>query len=121
MMILQAVLTLVFIAMGVNFIRSRHSSRIKAYKKLILLLSIPLAVLFVLFPELTNSIARSVGIGRGADLLLYGLTVVVLFQLFNTYIKDRESERRFVKLVRKTAILEAELHNIKEPKKQSGK
>jgi hypothetical protein len=67
----------------------------------------------VIFPDITTNIAHLLGIGRGADLLLYGLTVVVIFMILNTYIKDREEERRFVSLTRKVAILEAIIENKK--------
>src|SRR5688572_30308645 len=100
MIIFQVILVLTFIAIGGNFMRSRHSSKTKAYKKILLLLSIPFAITFVLFPELSNHLARMVGVGRGADLLLYGLTVVILFQLFNNYLKDKEEERKIVELAR---------------------
>ena len=59
-------------------------------------------------------LAHALGIGRGADLLLYGLTVVVIFMLLNTYVKDKEEQRRFAILSRKVAILEATITNRKK-------
>lgn len=106
-MIIQVILIGVLLFMTVNFMRSRQSSRTKAYKKLLLLLFVPSAIVVILFPDLTTQIAHLVGVGRGADLLLYGVVVVVIFQLFNNYIKDRDNQRRLDVIARKLAILEA--------------
>lgn len=106
-MIIQIVLVFVLLLLAVQFVRSRNTSRTKAYKKILLLLFIPCAIIVVLFPDIATRAAHLVGVGRGADLLLYGVTVVLIFQLFNTYIKDRENQRKTVILARKIAILEA--------------
>jgi hypothetical protein len=87
MILIQILLIIALTLIGVSFIRSRRSNRTKAYKKILLLFFVPVAVVFVLFPDLSTSIANSVGVGRGADLLLYGVTVVLIFTLFNNYLK----------------------------------
>jgi len=107
MILIQLILIVLLLFIGTYFIRSRNSNRTRAYKKVSLLLFIPIAVVIVLFPDLSTDIAHFVGVGRGADLLLYGLTVVTIFQLFNSYIKDRESKKQLVVLARKIALLEA--------------
>lgn len=106
-MILQTLLIIVLIGLVVSFLRSRSTSRTKAYKKMLLLLFVLAAIVVVIFPGITTNIAHFVGVGRGADLLLYGLTVVVIFMILNNYIKEREEQKRFVSLARKVAILEA--------------
>jgi hypothetical protein len=112
-MILQVILVLVLCLLIVGFLRSRSTSRTKAYKKILLILFVICAIVVVIFPEITTQTAHLLGIGRGADLLLYGLTVVVIFMLLNTYVKDREEQMRFVSLSRKVAILEAILEKKK--------
>jgi hypothetical protein len=114
MILIQILLIIALTLIGVSFIRSRRSNRTKAYKKILLLFFVPVAVVFVLFPDLSTSIANSVGVGRGADLLLYGVTVVLIFTLFNNYLKDREGSRQIVILARKIAILEATHQNLKK-------
>lgn len=106
-MILQIILVIVLGLLIVGFLRSRMTSRTKAYKKILLVLFVLCAIIVVIFPDITTNVAHILGIGRGADLLLYGLTVVVIFMLLNNYIKDREEQKRFVRLSRKVAILEA--------------
>lgn len=106
-MILQVILVVVLILLIIGFLQSRTTSRTKAYKKILLVLFVVCAIFVVIFPDSTTSLAHLLGVGRGADLLLYGLTVVVIFMLLNTYIKDREEQKRFVSLARKVALLEA--------------
>ena len=111
MILIQIILIVAFVIVFVRLMSAMGSSRTNAYKKLSLLLFIVAAIVSVLFPSLLTSLANLVGVGRGADLLLYGLTLVVIFQLLNGYIKDKQEQQRFVKLVRKVAILEAESRN----------
>lgn len=106
-MIIQIILIVVLLAVGVNFIGSRNSSATRAVKKVGLLLSIPCAVVVIIVPESTTRLAHLVGVGRGADLLLYMFMVFIIFQLFDNYIKNKEDQKRIVTLARKIAILEA--------------
>lgn len=108
MILIQIILVIILVVVFAKLMSTRGSSRTNAYKKLALLIFIALAIVAVLFPQILTSIANLVGVGRGADLLLYGLTLVVIFQLLNGYIKDKDEQQRFVRLVRKVAILEAE-------------
>ena len=105
MIMIQIILIALLVVLFVRLMSAR--GRTNAYKKLALLLFVFSAIVAVLFPQVLTMIANLVGVGRGADLLLYGLTIVVIFQLLNGYIKDKEEQQRFVKLVRKVAILEA--------------
>lgn len=107
MIMIQIILILLLLAISINFISSRNSSRTKAIKKLLLLLTIPGAIFVVLFPSSSTYLANLIGVGRGADLLLYGLAVFVIFQTFDSYIKSMKEERRIVTLTRKLAIIEA--------------
>lgn len=65
------------------------------------------AVLSTLFPQWLTWLANRVGVGRGADLLLYvlvvtfGLVSVILFRRLDTL------ERKYVALARSVAIAEA--------------
>jgi small membrane protein len=65
------------------------------------------AALGVLFPGSTTWIARKLGVGRGADLLLYVL--VVTFMLVSVILFRRLAalERKYVVLARALAIQEA--------------
>lgn len=107
MIAIQLILIAGLLLIGLNFIGSRKSSRTKALKKLLLLLAIPTAILVIIMPSATTKLANLVGVGRGADLLLYGIVVLVIFQAFDGYVKTKEDQKRTARLVRRVAIMEA--------------
>jgi small membrane protein len=55
-------------------------------------------------PELTNQMAHVLGIGRGADLMLYFMAVAVIGAFFYFYQKTRHLEGEITKLVRHLAL-----------------
>lgn len=106
LLLLLAVVTLLFF-----FTRRRHSVRMQAGKRIAFFGFIAFCVYAVLRPDDLTWIARQVGIGRGADLLLYLLAVAFIFLAFNTYLRFRGIDARFTDLARAIAIREAELVN----------
>ena len=62
-------------------------------------------------PSLTQRIARVFGIKRGADLVLYCSVVVMMASLWMIYVRLRRLRRAVTLLVRKIALLEAELED----------
>lgn len=118
MIVIQIILIALLLAIAVNFIGSRNSHRTRAIKKILLVLTIPCAIFVVLFPYSSTRLANALGVGRGADLLLYGLAIMVIFQVFDTYIKSKEEQKRIVAMGRRIAILEARLETLE---KKAGK
>ena len=56
--------------------------------------------LFVWIPDLTNSLAGLVGIGRGADLIMYLWIIVSLFLIMRLHIRLREQSELITKMAR---------------------
>lgn len=106
-MSIRLVLVLVFCSIMLWFLRNNRTSRMRAGKKLFVVGFFVFALSTVLMPELTNVIAHRLGVGRGADLLLYILSVSFIAYVLNQYLRNIEEEKRIVQLVRKMAILEA--------------
>lgn len=105
LLLVAVILTLLF------FIRGEHTLRMQASKKLAFFAFVLVNVYAVLRPDDLTAVARLVGVGRGADLLLYMLVVAFIFGGLNVYLKLREMERRFTDLSRAVAINEAEQFN----------
>ncbi|MGH7335499.1 MAG: DUF2304 domain-containing protein [Candidatus Rokuibacteriota bacterium] len=63
----------------------------------------------VLFPDATNDIAHVVGVGRGADLIMYMLHVGLLFVIIHYYTKFVELQQQITHLVREIALLRREV------------
>ncbi len=62
------------------------------------------ATVFVWYPESTNIIARTFGIGRGTDFVLYVSLVVIFFVLFRLHVKIESMSRDVTKVVRDKAL-----------------
>ena len=68
---------------------------------------VAMGMFFVWFPDQSNRIAHLVGVGRGADLILYCWIMVTLIIILNLYLKTRRLEAAITKLVRHIAVREA--------------
>jgi len=105
-MILKILLIVAVLAIMAVFLRS-YSSRTRALTKILALAFVAIAVLAILFPDWTTHLANLIGIGRGADLVLYCLVVVVIFMAVNNSLRRRIDDQRFAKLVRQISLMEA--------------
>jgi small membrane protein len=59
---------------------------------------------FILFPDSLTHLANTLGIGRGADILLYGLTLAFLFMSFLLYARIVQLRRQMTQIVRHLAL-----------------
>jgi hypothetical protein len=66
------------------------------------------AVVSVVFPDVLTWMANKVGVGRGADLLLYMLTIAFMLVSVVLFRRLADLERRYVTLSRTLAIREAQ-------------
>jgi len=73
-----------------------------------------IGAMLVLRPQLSNDVARLVGVGRGADLALYIWIVVSLLLLANIHFRLRSQKAMITHLTREIAIHEAEKRNAQE-------
>jgi small membrane protein len=110
-MIIKIFLIVAILIIMVWFLGNRTTHQVRAWQKLGILLITLLGIFVVIFPETSNTVAHKFGVGRGADLLLYLLTIAFLLTVLNLYLKGKEEERRIVYLARKVAILEANAKN----------
>lgn len=113
MILIQIVLILMFVIITVRFISDPSGTQIKAWKKILGILFFFGAIFAVLFPDILNKFANLFGVGRGADLLLYLLTLAFIFVVSNAYIHSKQDQKRLVILARKIALLDAELRQRK--------
>ena len=66
-----------------------------------------LAGVAILQPELTARVAEMLGIGRGADLVLYLFVITYLLSIWYVYGKFRKIESDMTEIVRQLAIRDA--------------
>jgi hypothetical protein len=84
-------------------------------RKLFVLVFVGVMLFFSVRPEWSTVIANLLGVGRGADFLFYVSHLVMFFIAFVYYLKFKDLEGKFGRLVRKLAILDAQ-----RPRVESG-
>lgn len=57
-----------------------------------------------IFPNVTNKIADFVGIGRGADLVIYCSIIVLFYLFFRILVRVHQLNRTVTRLIRKNAV-----------------
>ena len=107
MIIIQLILITGFFALVAFFLSNPRSLKIQAWKKVIGILFLITAIVFIANPDSSNYVANKVGVGRGADLQLYLLTLAFIFVSLSNYIRSKQDHNRVVILARKIAIAEA--------------
>ncbi len=103
MMWIQVLLILVAVGL-VLWLARQKGTAVSAMKKTGLVLLALLMVVTVLFPELTTLVAHALGIGRGADLLLYVVTASFVVYAVTQYLKSQSQRLVMYTLARRIAI-----------------
>jgi small membrane protein len=94
--------------------------RTQAMRRLGLLALAGFAIWSIFFPDVWTSLAKRVGIGRGADLILYGLVVAFFGFVVTTYKRFRAMETRYTRLARRIALDESEPAVIHRSRSHTG-
>lgn len=82
-------------------------ARHQAIRRVLMLLFIIAAASSVFFPQAWTWVANLVGIGRGADLLLYLLVLIFLGFAATTYRRFRQLDVELTTLARQLALMNA--------------
>lgn len=109
MIAIQVILIAGFLLFMFRFLANPSSYQLRAWAKIFTLLFTVVAIGVVLSPESANTVAHLVGVTRGADLLLYLLTLCFIFVVLHLYIKNKQDQKRLVELARKVALLESDI------------
>jgi hypothetical protein len=84
------------------------------------LLILGVGIVAAIDPNRTTTIARSLGISRGSDLLLYVLVLAVLQGFLVFYLRLRRVRRELTILVRRLAIMEAPMNRLADAPSEDG-
>lgn len=107
-MIIQWLLIPAVVGAVLVSLRSRNSLRGQARRKIVAALTLVAGIVAVAWPSILQAIADFVGIARGADLILYGLALVIIYLVGSISVRFREHEAKIVLLSRALAIAEAQ-------------
>ena len=75
--------------------------------RLSIIVAVVVGEYFVWLPNQTNSIAHFVGVGRGADLIMYCWILVSMLLILNNIFGNRSTNQKLIKLARRIALYEA--------------
>lgn len=102
--LIKLLLALSFVLLALIILRPVKSASHLALRRLAMLGFLAAAVFSALNPSFVTRVAQFFGIGRGADLLLYGLTIVFFSTLATQYRRDSGTEAKLTKLARNIAL-----------------
>jgi hypothetical protein len=112
MIVIQILLITGVVTISAWLLLRPKSHQVRASIKLLGLLFSVLAIVVIVSPNTSNRLAHVVGVGRGADLLLYALTLAFIFVVLYMYIRSKEEQDQRVILARKIALLEAKINQL---------
>ena len=105
---IQILLILAIIVLAAFMMRKTGADSHLAIRRLLMGAFVIVALLSVLFPQWLTWVAQLIGVGRGADLVLYGLVLMFLAFVYSQYRRNLALQRQLTLLSRKIALLEAE-------------
>ena len=105
--IIQLVLVLGIVVI-VGWLFATRGAKQLAVRRLLVIAFGVFAVVTVLFPGTLTRVAHLMGVGRGADLLLYATVLVLLGFLALQEARTKAAEKRTTVLARRLALDEAE-------------
>ena len=102
------IIFIVFFFPTIWFVLNLRRNRFgKLFTRIGLLFLIITYFLALIFPMEINSLARILGVGRGADLLLYSTSASLLFFILVIVVKINQMEEKTSRIVREIAILQS--------------
>jgi hypothetical protein len=105
MTFLLQILAVLAIAVAAFVMLRGGGARHQFIRRLLMMLFVIGAASSVFFPQIWTFAARLVGIGRGADLLLYFLVLTFLGFVASTYRRFRQLETNLTDLAREVALI----------------
>ncbi len=95
--------------------RMMHKGKIHFADFLLWLMFWALVSAIVIWPQITQYAAEAIGIGRGADLVLYLSMLGVYYFMYHSIVKVKQLEQKITKLGRQVAI-----DNAKDTTRKNG-
>ena len=103
-LIIKSVLLVCVAGIGWMMLRSPGGARHQAGRRLVTLAFVLFAIVAIAAPSLMAHLAHLVGVGRGADLLLYALVIAFLAQVLSSFRRNAGRERQITHLARRIAL-----------------
>ena len=105
--IIQTLLIIAVLLFAARMLALRNTYKGGAVKKLGLFALAVVMIFSIINPGVTTAAANMIGVGRGADLLLYVLFIAFLLYIVSQYIKSQDQRDSLYRLARRVALDEA--------------
>src|SRR6478672_6568602 len=115
MTVIKILLIIGVVGLLLFLLRSHGTNRGGAYVKIGMAVFLAFAAYAVIRPEDVTWVAGLLGVGRGADLVLYVLVVGFGFFAISTYLRFKELELKYARLARAIALNEADQRDHQDP------
>lgn len=103
---IQLLLILGSVTLAFMFIRRWDAANTRAWKRIAFSAFVVVNIYAVLRPGDVTWVAHKLGVGRGTDLVLYGMVLAMGFLTLNTFLRFRSLEKKLTDLARTVAINE---------------
>lgn len=107
MLWIQIILLLAILGVAALLNRSTADARHQAIRRLLLLGFVIGAAVSVIFPQWLSTVANWIGVGRGADLLLYALVIAFLGYIASNHRRTAGLSAQITALTRELTIAKA--------------
>ena len=108
-MLIQVILLVAIGGVAVALNRSTADARHQAIRRLLLVVFVAGAAASVLFPSILSRLANLIGVGRGADLLLYALVIAFLSFIATSFRRMSRMQGQLTALARELTLARAAL------------
>ena len=115
MTVIKILLIIGVVGLLLFLLRSHGTNRGGAYVKIGMAVFLAFAAYAVIRPDDVTWVAGLLGVGRGADLVLYVLVVGFGFFAISTYLRFKELELKYARLARAIALNEADQRDHQHP------
>lgn len=105
--VIKVILIAAFILFALILIAPVGGARRLAVRRLLLAGAFGAAVVAIAFPWLISDLANLLGVGRGADLVLYALVVVFIGNAMTQSAHNRQLQRELTSVARSLAIMQS--------------
>lgn len=108
-MIILQILVSLFVLIVLSKLFQQYNKNKTTLANFLLWCLLWLSVLLVFWqPDITSYLANFLGIGRGADLIIYVAILVLVYLVFRVFVRLQKLEKDLTKLIRDEAIRNAE-------------
>ncbi|GAB4026233.1 DUF2304 family protein [Spirosoma koreense] len=109
--VLTPIQLLLIALLGLLFIVALRVFRNRLYLRVLFMLGLVAAIVFIVYPTLTVYLALLVGVGRGVDLIFYLLFLVIVFALVSMYRRILRLDETITNMIRKEALRDGQKLN----------